>query len=99
MEKSVQAALIGLVKRVELYHGFRTLDAYQLVTQCVELKVCQAVFPHFACLAKIERRFLQGQKATDDSMAVALRPTRLSVRYTRNRRPSSIKARKLSRGT
>jgi acetamidase/formamidase len=58
MEKSVEAALIDLVKRVELYHGFRTLDAYQLVAQCVELKVCQAVFPHFACLAKIDRRFL-----------------------------------------
>ena len=58
MEKSVQAALIDLVKRVELHYGFSTLDAYQLVAQCVELKVCQAVFPHFACLAKIEKRYL-----------------------------------------
>jgi amidase len=58
MEKSVQAALFDLVKRVEVHHGFTTLDAYQLVAQCVELRVCQAVFPHFACLARIERRYL-----------------------------------------
>ena len=58
MEKSVQAALMDLVKRVELHYGYRVLDAYQLVAQCVELKVCQAVFPHFACLARIEKRYL-----------------------------------------
>jgi acetamidase/formamidase len=58
MEKTVQAALIDLVKRVELHYGFRMLDAYQLVAQCVELRVCQAIFPHYSCLAKIEKRYL-----------------------------------------
>ena len=58
MEKAMQAALFDLVKRIELYYGFGILDAYQLVAQCVELKICQAVYPHYSCLATIERKYL-----------------------------------------
>ena len=58
MEKAIQASLEDLVRRLERYYGFRALDAYQLVAQCVELKICQSVYPHYSCLAKIERRYL-----------------------------------------
>jgi acetamidase/formamidase len=58
MEKAIQASLYDLVRRVELYYNFSVLDAYQLVSQCVELKICQSVYPHYSCLAKIEKKYL-----------------------------------------
>lgn len=58
MEKAIQASLADLVKRIAQYYGYRALEAYQLVAQCVELKICQSVYPHYSCLAKIDRKYL-----------------------------------------
>ncbi len=58
MDRAVEAALLDLVRRIERFYSFSTIDAYEIVGQCVELRVCQAVYPHFTCLAMIDRKYL-----------------------------------------
>lgn len=58
LERSVQAATFDLVKRLELFYGFRAIDAYMLLGQCAEIEICQATNPFFSCLAKIKRKYI-----------------------------------------
>jgi amidase len=58
LEHSARAALYDLTKRVETFYGFELIDAYQLVAQCVEFEICQMIYPHYTCLARVNRRYL-----------------------------------------
>ena len=58
LDKAVQAATYDLLRRLELYYGFSTMDAYLLLGQCVEFEICQMTNPFCCCLAKINRRYI-----------------------------------------
>jgi amidase len=55
---NVRAAYVDLVKRLQRYHGFELLDAYELLGHVGTVQVGTMNDPEYSALARVERRYL-----------------------------------------
>ena len=58
ISENIKHAYFDLIKRMETAHGFTAQDAYHLLCQAGEVRVCQVLGDFQAALAKIQRRFI-----------------------------------------
>ena len=55
---NVRAAYVDLVRRLQQYHGFELLDAYELLGHVGTVQVGTMNDPEYSALARVERRYL-----------------------------------------
>jgi hypothetical protein len=48
-----------LIHRLKAFHGFSIMDAYHLLTQVGEVRVCQVLGDFQAAMAKVRRQFIE----------------------------------------
>jgi acetamidase/formamidase len=58
ISENIKFAYFDLVQRLKNYHELSIIDAYHLLSQVGEVRVCQVLGDHQAALAKINRQFL-----------------------------------------
>ena len=58
ISENIKFAYFDLVQRLKNHHGFSIIDAYHLLSQVGEVRVCQVLGDHQAALAKVNRQFL-----------------------------------------
>lgn len=58
VSENIKYAYFDLIKRLEAHHGFTAKDAYHLLCQAGEVRVCQVLGDFQAALAKIKRRLI-----------------------------------------
>jgi len=59
LSENIKFAYFDLIRRLENNYGFSTLDAYHLLSQVGEVRVCQVLGDHQAALAKVQRKFIE----------------------------------------
>jgi acetamidase/formamidase len=57
--ENIKYAYFDLIQRLKKYYGFSVIDAYHLLSQVGEVRVCQVLGDHQAALAKVSRRFIE----------------------------------------
>jgi amidase len=58
VSENIRRAGYDLMQRLALYYGFTPLDAYHLLGQAGEIRVCQVLGDHQAALVRIRKAFL-----------------------------------------
>ena len=58
VSENIKHAYFDLIKRLEAGHGLTAKDAYHLLCQTGEVRVCQVLGDFQAALAKVQRRFI-----------------------------------------
>ncbi len=56
--QNIKHAYFDLLRRLENHYGYTATEAYHLLSQVGEVRVCQVLGNHQAAMAKINRRFL-----------------------------------------
>ena len=59
VSENIKFAYFDLIQRMKNHFGFSTIDAYHLLSQVGEVRVCQVLGNHQAALAKVKRRFIE----------------------------------------
>ena len=59
VSENIKFAYFDLIQRLERHFGFSITDAYHLLSQVGEVRVCQVLGNHQAALAKVKRRFIE----------------------------------------
>ena len=59
ISENIKYAYFDLIQRLKSHYGFSTMDAYHLLSQVGEVRVCQILGNHQAALAKVKRRFIE----------------------------------------
>jgi amidase len=59
VSENINFAYFDLIQRLKSHFGFSTIDAYHLLSQVGEVRVCQVLGNHQAVLAKVKRRFIE----------------------------------------
>ena len=59
ISENIKYAYFDLIQRLTKYYGFCVIDAYHLLSQVGEVRVCQVLGNHQAALAKVRRRFIE----------------------------------------
>ena len=59
ISENIKYAYFDLIQRLKIYYGFSVIDAYHLLSQVGEVRVCQVLGNHQAALAKVRRRFIE----------------------------------------
>jgi acetamidase/formamidase len=57
--ENIKYAYFNLIQRLANHYRFSIVDAYHLLSQVGELRVCQVLGDHQAALAKVSRRFIE----------------------------------------
>ena len=58
VSENIKYAYFDLIKRLEKQYGFSTMDAYHLLSQVGEVRVCQLLGDFQAAVVKIQKRYL-----------------------------------------
>jgi amidase len=56
---NIKHAYFDLIHRLKAFHGFSIMDAYHLLTQVGEVRVCQVLGDFQAAMAKVRRQFIE----------------------------------------
>ena len=56
---NIKHAYFDLIQRLKVHHGFSIMDAYHLLTQVGEVRVCQVLGDFQAAMAKVKRCFIE----------------------------------------
>ena len=59
ISENIKYAYFDLIQRLKKYYGFSIIDAYHLLTQVGEVRVCQVLGNLQGALAKVKRRFIE----------------------------------------
>lgn len=59
ISENIKHAYFDLIQRLKNHFGFSTMDAYHLLSQVGEVRVCQVLGNHQAALAKVKRKFFE----------------------------------------
>lgn len=59
VSENIKYAYFDLIHRLKGFHGFSTMDAYHLLSQVGEVRVCQVLGDFQAAMAKINRCFIE----------------------------------------
>ena len=59
ISENIKHAYFDLIHRLRQYHGFSIMDAYHLLSQVGEVRVCQVLGDFQAAMAKVKRRFIE----------------------------------------
>lgn len=59
ISENIKYAYFDLIQRLKSHFGFSTIDAYHLLSQVGEVRVCQVLGNHQAALAKVKRKFIE----------------------------------------
>ena len=59
VSENIKFAYFDLIQRLKNHFGFSTMDAYHLLSQVGEVRVCQVLGNHQAALAKVKKRFIE----------------------------------------
>ena len=59
ISENIKYAYYDLIQRLKKYYGFSIMDAYHLLSQVGEVRVCQILGDHQAAMAKIQRHFIE----------------------------------------
>jgi len=59
ISENIKYAYFDLIQRLKSHFGFSTIDAYHLLSQLGEVRVCQVLGNHQAAMAKVKRRFIE----------------------------------------
>ena len=59
VSENIKFAYFDLIQRLKSHFGFSTMDAYHLLSQVGEVRVCQVLGNHQAALAKVKKRFVE----------------------------------------
>lgn len=59
VSENIKHAYFDLIQRLKTYHGFSIMDAYHLLTQVGEVRVCQVLGDFQAAVAKVKRRYIE----------------------------------------
>ncbi len=59
ISENIKYAYFDLIQRLKIHFGFSTIDAYHLLSQVGEVRVCQVLGNHQAALAKVKRKFIE----------------------------------------
>jgi acetamidase/formamidase len=57
--ENIKYAYFDLIQRLANHYRFSSVDAYHLLSQVGEVRVCQVLGDHQAALAKVKRRFIE----------------------------------------
>jgi acetamidase/formamidase len=57
--ENIKYAYFDLIQRLANHYSFSVVDAYHLLSQVGEVRVCQVLGDHQAALAKVSRRFIE----------------------------------------
>ena len=63
ISENIKFAYFDLIQRLKTHYGFSTMDAYHLLSQVGEVRVCQVLGNHQAALAKVKRTFIERCKS------------------------------------
>jgi amidase len=59
ISENIKYAYFDLIQRLKSHFGFSTIDAYHLLSQVGEVRVCQVLGNHQAALTKVKRKFIE----------------------------------------
>lgn len=59
VSENIKYAYYDLIHRLNNHYGFSVIDAYHLLSQVGEVRVCQVLGDHQAAMAKIKRHFIE----------------------------------------
>lgn len=59
ISENIKYAYYDLIQRLKKYYGFSIIDAYHLLSQVGEVRVCQVLGDHQAAMTKIQRQFIE----------------------------------------
>jgi len=59
ISENIKYAYYDLIQRLKNHYAFSVIDAYHLLSQVGEVKVCQVLGDHQAAMAKVKRHFIE----------------------------------------